>query len=105
MPLEFDFSSMYRKGGCCQTKLTRSPTIKQINDASEQLEDGMLDLLAPGMKLLEVNEDRHDHIPMSELSVSDLLRLLDDSRQKITLRFEPVKVVHKTEAWATSQVM
>jgi hypothetical protein len=105
MPLEFDFSNMYRKGGCCQTKLTKSPTIKRINDASEQLEAGMLDLLTPGMKLLDVNEDRHDHKTMSELSVSGLLKLLDDSSQKITLRFEAVKIVHKTEAWATSQVM
>jgi hypothetical protein len=104
MPIEFDFSSMYRKGGCCQPKVTKSPTIKRIK-ASDQGEDGMLDLLSPGMKLLGVNEDRLDHKPLSELSVRDLLELLDDRTQKISLKFEAVKIVHSTEAWATSQVM
>ena len=104
MPIEFDFSSMYRKDGCCQPKLTKSPTIKRMN-ASDQIEDGMFDLLSPGMKLLDVNKDRHDHKPISELSLSELLKLLNDSTQKITLKFEAVKIVHRTEAWATSQVM
>ena len=105
MPIEFDFSSMYRKNGCCQRKITKSPTIKRIHTSDHLQDDGLLDLLSPGMKLLDVNEDRHDHRPMSELSVSELLNLLDDSTQKISLKFEAVEIVHRTEAWATSQVM
>lgn len=102
MPIEFDFSSMYRKRGCCRKQVARSPTIKRISDAACGLEDGLLDMLRPGMKLLQVNEDSH---VLSELSLPQLLALLNDNTERISLRFEAVNVVQKMEAWATSQVM
>lgn len=105
MPIEFDFSPMYRTAGCCQSTAAQFPTIKKIDDASEQLEPGMLEQLRPGMKLIQVNEDTPDHKPLSELPVRSLLKLLNDPSKKLTLRFEAVKVVHKVEDWATSQVM
>lgn len=94
---------MYRKGGCCQPRFAKFPTIKRIHDDSDQLEDGFLDILRPGMKLMGVNEDKDTQL--SELSVRGLMELLDDATQKLTLRFEAVKVIHKMEDWATSQVM
>jgi hypothetical protein len=103
MPIEFDFSSMYRKRGCCRKHVARSPTIKRISDASCGLDDGLLDMLRPGMKLLQVDEDRKG--ALSELSLAQLLGLLEDNTEKISLRFEAVNVVQKMEAWATSQVM
>lgn len=55
------------------------------------------------MKLLQVDEDRKG--ALSELSLAQLLGLLEDNTEKISLRFEAVNVVQKMEAWATSQVM
>ena len=55
------------------------------------------------MKLVGVNEDQDTQL--SELSVRGLMQLLVDVDNKLTLRFEAVKVVHKMEDWATSQVM
>jgi len=103
MPIDFDFSNMYGRRGCCRGQSRGGPTIKSIDDMSDQLDDGQTDHLAVGMKLLRINEDSSGML--IDLSVRDLVTLLNGCTEKITLRFQSVKVVHKMEDWATSQVM
>lgn len=108
MSIEFDYTSMNgASAGCCRAMCSfdshefSGPTVKRIDSQGDF--DGQLENLVPGMILKKINED-WDGL-LQDMSVRQVVELLDDSSQKVTLRFEPVAVVQQMEDWATSTVM